>query len=65
MEVTFWKQWIHFLLSERWPPTSTILLGGGGTTTAFTSGDQTVAQDSSRRSGDRKRVKHESRMANG
>lgn len=25
MEVTFWKQWIHFLLSERWPPTSTIL----------------------------------------
>lgn len=25
MEVTFSKQWIHFLLSERWPPTSTIL----------------------------------------
>jgi len=25
IEVTFSKQWIHFLLSERWPPTSTIL----------------------------------------
>ena len=25
MDVTFSKQWIHFLLSERWPPTSTIL----------------------------------------
>lgn len=25
MEVTLSKQWIHFLLSERWPPTSTIL----------------------------------------
>lgn len=26
MEVTFSKQWIHFRLSERCPPTSTILL---------------------------------------
>lgn len=26
MEVTFSKQWIHFLRSERWPPTSTILV---------------------------------------
>lgn len=25
MEVTFSKQWIHFLRSERCPPTSTIL----------------------------------------
>ena len=25
MDVTFSKQWIHFLLSDRWPPTSTIL----------------------------------------
>ncbi|TNN59461.1 hypothetical protein EYF80_030276 [Liparis tanakae] len=25
MEVTSSKQWIHFLLSDRWPPTSTIL----------------------------------------
>ena len=25
MEVTFSKQWIHFLLSDLWPPTSTIL----------------------------------------
>lgn len=27
MEVTFSKQWIHFLLSDLWPPTSTILMG--------------------------------------
>lgn len=25
MDVTLSKQWIHFRLSERWPPTSTIL----------------------------------------
>ena len=25
IDVTFSKQWIHFLLSDRWPPTSTIL----------------------------------------
>lgn len=25
MDVTFSKQWIHFRLSDRWPPTSTIL----------------------------------------
>ena len=27
MDVTFSKQWIHFLLSDLWPPTSTILTG--------------------------------------
>ena len=26
IDVTFSKQWIHFLLSDRWPPTSTILM---------------------------------------
>ena len=25
IDVTFSKQWIHFLRSDRWPPTSTIL----------------------------------------
>ncbi len=24
MAVTSWKQWAHFLRSERWPPTSTM-----------------------------------------
>lgn len=28
MDVTFSKQWIHFLRSDLWPPTSTILQGG-------------------------------------
>lgn len=32
MEVTFSKQWIHFLLSDLWPPTSTILALGRGQT---------------------------------
>jgi len=26
-DVTFSKQWIHFRLSDFWPPTSTILRG--------------------------------------
>lgn len=30
MEVTFSKQWIHFLLSDLWPPTSTILVEAQG-----------------------------------